>query len=148
MTSTRTNVGLLVGLVCLAVGLQTAIGVIGLGLAATVGVGLLVARPPYAVAYAQVIIAAIATTATPGVILAEFGVLVLLAIRLAERASLRWASGGVLVTLVVAGVGIATRYGDWPLSATAGVVLVAVALILYGVHRYERVTLGLAEVTS
>ncbi len=120
-------------------------GLAGVGVGLAIALTVRVAQPVVAVAIAHAGLLILLPTLTTlssivGLVLFELG---LLAVLLSERpfefptAVLTVAFGIVLVTTVVAGLLWAGH-----LAAT-GMLLTLVAVVAYGIHRYERVTLGL-----
>lgn len=145
MTTTPIRGGLLAGVVCLALGTYWMAGLTGLAAAVVVGAMTLADRPPYDVAAAQTVVAALSGPAANGVILSEVGVLVLFATRLVENVGLRWTSLGFGAAVAFAGLATAVTRAGGTVGDAAAVLLLIAGLTTYAEHRYERVTLGLAE---
>lgn len=143
MNYSRT-IAVLIGLGCLAAGLHRAVGLLGVGLAFTVAAPILSNLTPYNLAYGQVVVAATTPVASTGTLLAELGVLILFVTLLATRTTLKWAASGVLVAVSLAALA-RIAWNSWSGIRSAALVLAIAALVLYGVHRYETVKLGLVE---
>jgi hypothetical protein len=137
----------LLGLGLLAVGLRASIGVSGFLVALTVAVAFMINVSPFDIAYAQATVAAVHSLGSPGLLLAELGVLVLLVVSLSKHESLSGASIGVGVTALLAAITL-FRLESVSLIVSTMVVLGIVGLLVYGIHRYEKVLLGLVEVNA
>jgi hypothetical protein len=100
--------------------------------------------PTYAFAVGQVAIVALVNQyPLPYVIVAESAVFaVLLSPDLGSSRGRRLVGGTVLATVTLGGLAYGTLVAWGTLWATALVVLVAIALVTYTVHRYELVTNG------
>lgn len=148
MTTRLARGGLLAGLLCLGLGGYWMAGIAGLAAAGVVGAVTVADRPPYDIAAAQVAVAVLSGPPSQGLLVAEAGVLLLFATRLVENAGLRWASVGVGAGVAFAGLGIAVIRVGGTIGAAAAVLVFTAGFIAYAAHRYERVTLGLAEGSS
>ncbi|NEU58118.1 hypothetical protein [Halorussus sp. MSC15.2] len=142
--TTATGVAALLAGVALVAGIGTTSAGIAAG-ALVVGTWAL-AGPVYAFAFGQILFAAFAPAPT-GVELAvaQAGLFGLLAVPVNRDAPLRTVGAFVVASAGLVGVGAGVRDATgelWPAALAVGA---AVALVAYGLHRYELVVLDLVE---
>lgn len=138
------RMGLLAGGLLYTFGAWLSAGFAGVLLGLGVAAAPVLLRVPYPSVLGQIGIIGISPTLSLNVLVAELGVAVMLATQLAAPTAPRWGIKGAGVFVAVVAVS-EVLIQVTSVAVTASVVIGACTVVLYGIHRYERVVLGLAE---